>query len=402
MNKSEPRILYVSSCWPHDRAFGGQLRALQVGRALQHFGRPTLVVIGADAVDASARERTEAEFDLAREIPVRLLPVRGWKARGRLIVDPMFTNIHGCAAAPEDEAWLRKLHKQFDLVWFFGVRAANMFSLADWPGSVVDINDLPSVMERTAGRAATSARTRWKARVRGWVLRHKERHLTKRFDVLCVCSEADRTALGTQEPIHVIPNGFERPSAPPVRNPLLPPRIGFLGLFSYLPNHEGVRWFTERCWAKIQREIPEVRLRLVGKDTDGPLKPSDSSVDGLGWVADPSAEIASWSLMIVPIRMGGGTRVKIPDAFSRKCPLVATPLGAYGYDVQSGRELLLAEDPDEFAAACISLIRDPSAAAAMAERAYQTFLDKWTWDAIAPRVWAAVEDGLRRGKAGGR
>jgi glycosyltransferase involved in cell wall biosynthesis len=76
--------------------------------------------------------------------------------------------------------------------------------------------------------------------------------------------------------------------------------------------------------------------------------------------------------------------------------LVSTRFGALGYDVKHGRELLLADDPGAFATACISLIRDPVMANAMAERAYSAFLEKWTWDAIAPQVWAAAEDCLRR------
>jgi len=95
--------------------------------------------------------------------------------------------------------------------------------------------------------------------------------------------------------------------------------------------------------------------------------------------------------------VGAGTRVKVADGFSRKCPIVSTHLGAFGYDVRSGRELLLADKPDDFATACVSLIRDPTGASAMADRAYAAFLQNWTWDAIAPRVWAAAEDALRLG-----
>jgi len=155
-----------------------------------------------------------------------------------------------------------------------------------------------------------------------------------------------------------------------------------------------MRWFLRVCWPLIKREVPDARLRLVGKDTDGALKPNAPDVEALGFVVDPADEIATWSAMIVPIRHGGGTRVKIADAFSRKCPVVSTHLGAHGYDVEHSRELLLADKPDEFAAACVSLVRDRTTANAMADRAYAAFLEKWTWDAIAPRVWAAAEDAL--------
>ena len=227
--------------------------------------------------------------------------------------------------------------------------------------------------------------------------RRRERFWRERFSVLSVCSEADRKYLRGGEHAHVIPNGFERPTQEPVWNPVDPPRIGFIGLFSYSPNLEGMKWFLRECWPLVKRAIPNARLRLVGKDTDGPLRPNAPDIDALGYVDDPADEIAAWSAMIVPVIHGAGTRVKIADAFSRKCPVVSTRVGAYGYDVRDGRELLLADDPRQFAAACVDLIRDRAAAEAITERAYKAFLENWTWDAIAPRVWAAAEDALRIG-----
>ena len=78
----------------------------------------------------------------------------------------------------------------------------------------------------------------------------------------------------------------------------------------------------------------------LAKIPTGRLKPNAPDVDALGYVADAASEMATWSAMIIPVRLGGGTRVKIADAFSRKCPVVSTRLGAYGYDVQTGRELI--------------------------------------------------------------
>jgi glycosyltransferase involved in cell wall biosynthesis len=133
----------------------------------------------------------------------------------------------------------------------------------------------------------------------------------------------------------------------------------------------------------------------VGKDRGGILKADGPEVDSLGWIKDPSEEIATWSAMIVPIRLGAGTRVKVAEAFSRKVPLVSTGLGAFGYDVVDGKELILADTPEVFAKACVRMIREPVEAATMAERAWQSFLNSWTWDAIAPRVWGAAEQCLK-------
>jgi len=358
-----------------------------------------LVVVGADAVDRESILRTEAEFDVGRVIPVVPTPATGFRARARRAFDPEFINIHGLAARSVDEAWLLGFQGGFDLIWFFKLRTANLFSNARWIRSVVDIDDVPSRMEATLARTAPSLGGRCRARFRTLQLRQHERNLSRRFTVMSVCSEEDRVGLGSSGPVHVVPNGFPLPAVAPSPLPVSPPRIGFVGLYSYLPNHEGVRWFVDNCWPAIQREVPGVRLRLVGEGSDGTLKPNNSAIDGLGWVDDPSVEIASWSHMIVPLRVGAGTRVKIPDAFSRKCPVVSTTLGALGYDVADGRELRLADTPSAFSAACLALIHDPVGASAMAERAYQAFVSKWTWESIAPRVWETVEDCLRRSDA---
>jgi glycosyltransferase involved in cell wall biosynthesis len=100
--------------------------------------------------------------------------------------------------------------------------------------------------------------------------------------------------------------------------------------------------------------------------------------------------------MIVPLHKGAGTRGKIAFGFSRCCPIVSTSLGAYGYEVETGREILLADDPGRFAEACLTILEKPQDGASMAQRAHEKFLANWTWKAIQPRVWEAADDCLRR------
>jgi glycosyltransferase involved in cell wall biosynthesis len=395
--KSRPRILYVSSCWPHGRAYGGQLRALHVGRALRQFGDVTLAVVSPDEPGEDAIRRTAAEFQLDAPVGIQECPNRGLIQRSRWAFDPRFLNVHGCMAHAQGRFRLLSRLNDFDLVWVLNSRTPNILQQWRWPNSVLDIDDVPSTFQRSIWQNGAGLGEKIKARALMLLLNRRERLWQDRFTALAVCSDADRQYLGGGGHIHVIPNGFERPGPVPPCNPVAPARIGFIGLYSYLPNLEGIRWFVRECWSQIKREVPDARLRLVGKDTDGPDKPAAPDVDALGWVADPASEIATWSAMIVPLRHGAGTRIKIAEAFSRKCPVVSTRLGAFGYDVQDGNELLLADNPNEFAGACVNLIQKPAQGAALAGRAWQKFLDNWSWDAIAPKVWAAAEDCLRRG-----
>lgn len=395
MRATRPRILYLCPAWPHDNAYGGQLRALHIGRALKQVGDVQLVVVNADAGQPDAMARTAAEFSLGDEIKGAAAG-RGWHDRLDWMLNPRCRNAHGLLAVPDELQRLDRLIADADLVWFLKLRSANILGHWHWPRSVMDIDDVPSVFAHATRQSSRRLTHRVQAQLHAWIYRRRERLLLERFSVLSVCSERDQRHLGFRERVHIIPNGFVRPSHPPRRAPAHPPRLGFMGLYSYAPNFEGVQWFVEHCWPELQRRIPGIRLRLIGAETDGPLKPLDPAIDGLGWVPDPAAEIATWSAMIVPIHRGAGTRIKLPDAFSRQCPVVSTTFGAYGYRVEHGKHLLLADTAPDFAQACARMVRFPTVARELALHAWDDFLRHWTWDAIAPAVGAAAEDCLRR------
>lgn len=387
-----PRILYVCSCWPGDQAYGGQMRTLQIAKSLEQVGDVSVVVVGAETDRDEARRRTCTAFKLVAEVgvePIRQSAVGSW-LKG--FFEPSFVNIHGVAVSEADERRIRELQAGFDLIWFSRLRTANYFRSARWPRSVIDVDDLPSAVEATAGARRASRLRRFVSHIRTKMLKRHESRLGHRFDRLVVCSEADRLALDITSPgkVHVVPNGYERPLRTPLPAPSAPPRIGFIGLFDYLPNSEGIGWFVAECLPLIRQDCPDVRIRLVGSKTDGPLKPPDPAVEGLGWIDDPTDEIASWAVMVVPIRIGGGTRIKIAEAFGRKCPVVSTRYGAYGYEVRDGSELRLADSAEDFARACVWAIRNPDAAREMADRAHEAFLRHWSWEAIGSSVQATA------------
>jgi glycosyltransferase involved in cell wall biosynthesis len=335
---------------------------------------------------------------VAYGVPVQPSRNRGWRRKLAWVLNPRVEYPHGGGVDRESMERVLRTAAQFDVVWFCKLRTPNMFPRWAWTRSVVDVDDVPSTYEQSVQRVAIRPRERLLTAVRVFSWRRRDKLLGDRFSVLGVCSEADKRyleGLGVQAPIYVIPNGFEGPSETAVRNPATPPRIGFIGIFDYEPNLAGIKWFTSECWPRIKREVPDARLRLVGRHSDGPRAPAGPDIDGLGWVANAAEEMATWSAMIVPILVGAGTRGKIAHAFSLRCPVVSTSLGAYGYEATDGREMFLADSPEDFSSACVRAMQRPREAAEMAERAWQQFLEKWSWDAIRPRVWAAAEHCLR-------
>jgi glycosyltransferase involved in cell wall biosynthesis len=391
----KPRILYVSTPWPHLSGFA--IRALHVARALKHVGDVEVLIVDSEGLNRPSIPLLAEEFTFAGQLDVGPVTDHSFGRKLRASTSSRTPFPNGVAVDDRGHRRICTLAEEFDLIWFFKYRTANAFDRWVWPRAVLDIDDLPSAVYTsllTTKRSLTDRlRTRWE--ISKW--QRRERRLDERFTVLVTCSEDDKHALDAAVPIHVIPNGFSRPAVEPIRAPRTPPRVGFIGLFDYAANLDGVAWFVEHCWPLVKAQMPGVRLRLAGVgSTEAFHSCGDPQIEALGWIDNPAEEIGTWSLMIVPLHVGGGQRVKIAEGFSRKCPVVSTRLGAFGYDVESGRELLLADDPHDFAGACVSLLRDSSLAAAIAQRAFTSFLEKWTWDAIAPRVWAAAEDALQR------
>jgi len=396
MKASRPRILYLAPCRPDAPSSGTQLRVLNVARALREVGDLSIVVTAFAEEDCVCNSGRGGEFAVERFFPVQPVPPRGLRDRLRCAADPRFVNPHGHEIVPEGRDWLAKHLDDFDLVWLHHLKTANRSGRWAWQRSVMDIDDVPSTYLRTVCCKGDSVPRRMRYGMKRWVALRRERLLAERFSVLSVCSEADRKYLDLRIPVHVIPNGFDAPPGEVIRKPSAPPRIGFIGVFSYEPNLDGIRWFAEKCWPLIKRECPEAELRLVGRDTDGSLKPEGQDICGLGYVENTSEEIGTWSAMIIPVHLGAGTRVKVADGFSRKVPMIATSLGAYGYAVKDSVEMLIADSSEGFAASCLKVIREPVASAAMAERGWLRFQKEWSWDAIRPRIWATAEDCLAR------
>lgn len=391
---SDLKILQIVPYWPFEKSFGTQQRILQEARALSQIGRVSLAVLQFHDPDASVLEKTKREFFVEKAATLIPAPRNIWH-KIRLFCGPSEVNRHARDVEEPARSEILRSRRDFDVTWVTQLRAAALFGDCQWRGCVLDVDDFPSTLERSKLKDSRGLARTIRGLLKVYALTRIEKRLARRFDVLAVCSEADRKWAPKGIPTHVVPNGFEMPALPPSRDPGRRSRIGFIGSLKYEPNVEAVLWFARNCWPLIKAEAPDCRLRLVGEGGPEIEGLAGAGIDRLGWVADTVAEMETWAASVVPVRSGAGTRVKIPEAFSRKCPVVSTRLGAYGYDVEHGRDLMLADTPEEFGACCVSLIRDPGAGAALAERAWARFVKQWSWDSIAPRIWAAAEECAR-------
>jgi glycosyltransferase involved in cell wall biosynthesis len=377
-------------------AYGAALRAGNLFRLLAQHGDVRVIRAGSHKFWDDRPQKTFGGFELLRSVQFLPTPKFSIAEKFRHEFDPRFLNTNGFQANAADRAWLQNAIAEHDLVWIYGLTVANGFGLWRWPNAVLDIDDIPSSFYRSELAHAKSLGQKLRNCRQIFLWSRHERTLPERFDALCVCSEPDKKIMGGAEKIFVLPNGFNPPDKETARQPATPPRLGFIGTFGYAPNRDGVRWFVENVWPLVLKKFPAARLRLVGSKSENENFSSAANVDALGFVEDTAAEMATWSLSIVPVLVGGGTRIKIAEAFSRKCPVVSTSLGAYGYDVADGRELLLADTAPDFAAKCLRLLTNSAEGKSLAEKGWRKYKENWTWDLQAAQIARIVERAAKK------
>ena len=197
-------------------------------------------------------------------------------------------------------------------------------------------------------------------------MRAAERHYVNLADHVLAVSDADRNYFSSYADggkITVIPTGVDvdyfRPSAEPQAGNTLV----FTGSMDWLPNEDAILYFAESILPLLRREAPDAELRVVGRKPSQRLQKLGQEVPGIvvtGEVRDIRPHVHGSSVYVVPLRIGGGTRIKIFEAMAMGKAVVSTPIGAEGLPVHHNENILLAESPEEFARCILRLLREPS------------------------------------------
>lgn len=267
-------------------------------------------------------------------------------------------------------------------------------SIPDGPLLVVDEHNVEyDLLDRMAKRDKPSFRRFFNA-VEVAKFRREELEFVDRSNLTLTTSERDARLLMDNVPglrTAVITNGvdldfFARPDGPRKTAQLI-----FVGAVHYFPNEDGVRFFMDNVFQLIRKQRPDVTFKIVGGRPPPTISAyASDAVDVTGFVDDVRPYMWDSSVFVVPLRMGGGTRFKIVEALAAHVPVVSTRLGAEGIPVTSGNELVLADEPGEFAEAVVELLDHGDKAAAMAERGYAFVKEHFSWNVIGHNLESAI------------
>jgi len=218
---------------------------------------------------------------------------------------------------------------------------------------------------------------------------HYEADSALNYSEVSVVSDPDREFFVEQygcKRVTVVPNGVDEKYFAPTQSTLHPGSMVFTGSMDWRPNQDGVKYFIEEVFPIIRQRIPAATFTVVGRKPPEWLVSLAKRIPGVtvtGTVDDVRPYIASSLLYVVPLRVGGGSRLKILEAMAMEKIVLSTTVGAEGLAVEEGKQILLRDAPQAFADAACAVLSDPAGFSGYGKAGRALILESYTWDAIA-------------------
>lgn len=215
-----------------------------------------------------------------------------------------------------------------------------------------------------------------------------EQKACRQFDTVISVSKQDHDTFRTLyklDNIAIIPTGVDIEYFRPQDVPTESSSLVFVGSMDWLPNEEAVLYFADQVLPLLKNELPDIHLCVVGRNPSPRLKKRLSTIPEIrltGWVDDVRPDIAKAAIYIVPIRIGGGTRMKIYEAMAMGKAILSTSIGAEGLIVQDGENIILEDEPLAFSQKIILMEKDPKMRIRLGEHASKFVRENCTWPTI--------------------
>ena len=386
------RILWLKTELLHPVDKGGKIRTYNMLKALKRNHRITYLTLDDGTADHSARELASEYCDELVCVPHR----RREKFTTGFYVELMLniaSDLPYAIKKYESAEMRREIEKrvgQFDvLICDFLAPAVNVPRDLDCATVLFQHNVEAMIWKRHYEVQTNPAKKTYL--FRQWrKMFDFEARTCPRFDCVVAVSREDRELMQQQygvQNVYDVPTGvdtdFFRPTGARAAKPN---SLVFTGSMDWLPNEDAIRYFTETIMPQIKQTVPGVTLTVVGRDPYPALlelSKRDPSVIVTGRVDDVRPYMEEAAIYIVPLRIGGGTRLKIYEAMAMEKPIVSTSIGAEGLPVTDGKEIVLADTPELFADAVVKLLKDPRVADEIGQCAAARVRKEFGWESVS-------------------
>jgi glycosyltransferase involved in cell wall biosynthesis len=379
-------ILVIDRAPPHDLLQGNALIGQHLFRRLRHHHLTLICPAPREKLDYYQAELASL-FDT-----VHLVPRERPLATLIGLIEPALARLGLAAGKSVDLAAVRAFQarvrqvlqqQSFDVIHARQLPMAAIVGPIDHPAKLLELVDSETL--QAARRVRPGAP---KTRLRAVVARVLEQHAVRLFHACTSVAEPDAQVIRTlapNVPVYVTPNGVDATHFAPLELPQQPDTVIFTGAMSFPPNITAVLHYYQHILPLIRRELPQVRLIIAGRDPAPEIAAlaSDPYVTVTGYVDDMRPWLAQSCVMICPMTSGSGIKNKVLEALAMARPVVATTLGIEALEVTNYRELVIADQPAEFAAAVLRLLRDPEACKRMGAAGRELVVRRYTWDACA-------------------
>ena len=256
---------------------------------------------------------------------------------------------------------------------------------------VVFQHNVEYLLRKRQYEAESSPLKKWLFAAEWEKTRRIEERVCQSFDHVIAVSPEDREVFKTEfgiKRVSTIPTGVDASYFHPQGLPPKAGRLAFGGSMDWYPNEDGVIWFLQEVYPLIRHKVESATFTVIGRNPSARLKAAASlpGVELTGRVADVRPFLAEAEVVVVPLRVGGGTRIKIPEAMAMGKAVVSTIVGAEGLPFSNGQEIMLVDNAEEFAKAVIELMLNPKRRMEVEFAACDRVRREHGWDSIVDRL----------------
>lgn len=384
------KILHIFPYSPIPPTFGGALRVYNLIKQMSKNHEVTLLTFGDEIVKDQLKKHFKNSIKeiYTCDIPWGLIRKRFLQLRSLTSKHSYFNLVakHKQMQVLIDEITSKN---NFDIIQFEFPNMANYRINSD-SLKIIDAHNVEHIIFYHQWKYSKSIIRKIFYKLEYKKLQKDEVNLCQNQDALFVTSDNDVklfNELVPQIPKYVIPNGVDTEYYHPYNQEPEPNTLVFTGTLSYIPNSDAALYFIDNILPIIKKQIPDVKLYIVGnRPPKSLIQKSSSDIIITGYVNDVRPYVWKSSIFIVPLRMGSGTRLKVLEAFAMKKPVVSTTIGAEGIETTNGENILIADEPKNFAENIIRLLRDKQLQQNLATSGYELVKNKYDWNIIGQKL----------------